>query len=148
MKPSVLAIRSLAGEYAARLFLPVLIIITISAVGLLGISIWLATLSMWWIILVVLVSIVTIAAMVALILSWLVIQIVTPIQSKDQKKQAKALVDKIQGVAEVTVTPKFVLLFRVMRDLVVPNQKGFISSVSEDSLSLSRDFSDLRNSFK
>ncbi len=148
MKPSVLAIRSLGAEFASRLFLPVMITIVICAVALLAVSIWLATLSMWWLILVFLVCLATIAAMVVLIFAWVVIKIVTPIQSKDQKRQAKALVDKIQGVAEVTVTPKSVLLFRVMRDLVAPTQKGFISSISSDSISLTRDFSALRDSFK
>lgn len=148
MKPSVLAIRSLSAEFAARLFLPVLIIIAACVVVLLGISIWLSTISLWWLILVFIVSIGTVVAIAALTFSWLVIKILAPYQTKQQKKQAKALVDKIQNVAEVTVTPKTVLLFRVIKDLLVPSQSGFISSVSTDSMSLTKDFSALRDSFK
>lgn len=148
MKPSVLAIRSLGAEFATRLYLPVLITVAISAVGLLGISIWLATLSPWWLILVGIVLLLTIIAGVVLTIGWLVIKTVSPNQTKNQKQQAKAMVDKIQGVAEVTMTPKSVLLFRVMRDVIAPSQQGFISSVSHDTVSLTKDFSALRDTFK
>lgn len=148
MSPFIQAVRSLGTEFALRLYIPILAIVLISVAGLLGVSIWLATISLWWIILVVLVSIVSVAAIVILVAAWVAIKLLTPIQTKAQRKMAKSLVDKIQGVAEVTATPKFILMFRVMKDVVVPSNRGFIGSISQDTLSLSYDFAELRDSFK
>jgi len=147
MKPTLQASRSIAAEFATRLYLPILIIIIIAAVILLAGSIYLVTLSAWWIILLVLVSLVVLFAAGALTVSWVFIRIVAPMQTKAQKKLTKSFVDKFQRLSEVVATPKFVLFFQVMRDVINPRQDGFVISATGDASSLKNDFIEIRNSF-
>jgi len=147
IKPSFLAIRSIASEFARRLYAPVAVSSAIVAALVLALAIWLVTINEWWLILLILVCGMTFFAFVALGVALIVIKKVTPQQSKIQKKQTKAFVDKLLRVAEVTSTPKFILLFQVMKDIVKPSHEGFISSVSNDTVSLKRDFIALKDSF-
>lgn len=147
MKPSLSAIRSIGAEFAHRLYVPVVITVAVTAVVLLALSIWLVTINEWWLILLVLIFGLTIFAAAVLAVMLAIIAKVSPLQSKAQKKQTKSFVDKLLRVAEVTSTPKFILFFQVMKDVVRPSQDGFISSVSNDTTSLKRDFLALKDSF-
>lgn len=147
MKPTIQATRSVAAEFANRLFLPVLLIGGIGSAVFLAGSIYLVTLSAWWTVLLVLVSIIVAFLAGVLTISWFFIRMVSPDQNKTQKKMTKEFVDKLQRVAEVAATPKFVLFFQVMRDVVNPRQDGFIITASSDASSLKSDFSNLRDSF-
>ena len=148
IKPSLSAIRSIAAEFALRLYFPVAIIFTALAVVLLALSIWLVTVNAWWTILLVLLSLLIIVVIAALVIGLVVIKRVAPAQSRNQKQQTKNLVDKLLRVAEVTGTPKFILLFNVIKDVVKPSEQGYIASISSDTISLKRDFITLKDSFK
>jgi len=148
IKPSLLAIRSIAAEFAHRLYVPVVIIFAAAAVVLLALSIWLVTMNAWWTILLVVLSFVIVLAIALLVIGLIVIKKVAPAQSKTQKQQTKSLVDKLLRVAEVTGTPKFILLFNVIKDVVKPSEQGYIASISSDTVSLKRDFISLKDSFK
>ena len=147
MKPTLQASRSIAAEFATRLYLPILISVAIVATVLLAVSIYLVTLSAWWIILLVIISLLTLFAAGALTVSWVFIRIVAPLQTKAQKKLTKTFVDKFQRVSEVVATPKFVLFFQIMRDVINPSQDGFVISATGDASSLKNDFAAIRNSF-
>jgi membrane protein implicated in regulation of membrane protease activity len=148
LKPALLAIRSIAAEFAGRLYFPVVIIFLIIAVILLALSIWLITINPWWTILLVLLFVAIFVITALLIVGYVIIKRVAPTQSKPQKQQTKELVDKLLRVAEVTGTPKFILLFNVIKDVVAPSEKGYIASISSDTVTLKRDFITLKDSFK
>ncbi|MNH31005.1 hypothetical protein D3C79_913310 [compost metagenome] len=78
----------------------------------------------------------------------LVIRSITPLQTKQQKQAAKQFVDKLQTVAEATQTPKFILLFRIVRDIAAPRADGFVGTLATTTGSLKKDFTDLSHSFK
>ena len=147
MKPTLQASRSVAAEFANRLYVPILIIAAVILAVLLALSVYLVTLSSWWVILLVIVSFVTLFAAGALTVAWVFIRLVTPLQTKLQKNMTKAFVDKLQRVAEIASTPKFFLFFQVMRDVVNPRQDGFVISATGDASSLKKDFIELKNSF-
>jgi hypothetical protein len=147
LKPSFLAIRSIAAEFARRLYVPAAVSVAIVALLAIALAVWLVTINEWWLILLITVCGMTFFAFMALAVAFVVIKKVTPLQSKIQKKQTKAFVDKLLRVAEVTSTPKIFLLFQVMKDVVRPSREGFISSVSNDTGSLKRDFVALKDSF-
>lgn len=148
MKPSILAIRSVGAELANRIFIPVAIIVVIISAALIGLAIWLTTLSSWWWLLVALLVIVVPVAIGILIIVKLVIKSVTPLQSRYQKRQTKAFVTKLQQLAETAQTPKFILLFHVVRDIASPRDNGFIGSTSNDTVALKRDFTALVETFR
>ena len=148
MKPYAQTIRTLAADFFVRLYKPFAITLVAVFICLLGVSLWLTTTSdLWWILVIILI-ILTILVVIALAIAWAIIRLVTPTQSKEQRRQARALVDKLQRIADVTATPKPVLLFRVVKDIIAPSKQGFIASISQDTLSLKQDFSTLRDSFK
>lgn len=148
MKPALLAVRSVAVEFARRLYKPVFIIVVIASVVLLAVSIWLVTINAWWAILLVVVSLWVIIATIALVVAWVIMRVVAPSQNKSQRKLTKGFVDKLQNIAEAAGTPKFILLFQVFRDVISPRQNGFIESISSDTLSLKKDFVEIKKSFE
>jgi membrane protein implicated in regulation of membrane protease activity len=148
MKPSILAIRSIGAELANRIYLPVAVI-TCVIIGLLfALAIWLTTLSDWWWLFFILLLIAASVVLGVLAVVKLIIRSVTPAQSKAQKKQTKAFVDKLQRLSEVAGTPKFILLFQIVRDIAAPRENGFIASISNDTSSLKHEFIELRQTFK
>lgn len=148
MKPSLLAIRSLAVDFIMRLYVPVTIIFALSVVVLLALSAWLTSVSEWWWILVVIISIVAAVFTFIFVAMWIVIKFIAPARTKAQKKLAKDIVDKIQRLTEVAATPKIFLWFQIARDIVAPRKDGFIASVSGDTTSIQPDFVALKDSFK
>lgn len=148
MNPLFQTTRSLAAEFAKRLYIPIAITVGAALVVLLALSIWLTTLSDWWWILTIFVIGLTLLVTGAIAVAGVIIQFASPTQTRTQKRQAKALVDKMQHLAEVTATPKFVLFFQVIRDVIAPSQNGFIASLSDDTVSLRRDFNELKDSFR
>jgi membrane protein implicated in regulation of membrane protease activity len=147
MKPSILAIRSIGAEYANRIYVVVAILFALSAVVSLGLSIWLTTLSNWWWILVAILIIALSVALGVLIIVKLVIRTVRPQLTRSQKQQTKKLVDKLERLSETAQTPKFFLLFRIVRDIAAPRDNGFIANISNDTSSLKADFVALSKTF-
>jgi ABC-type bacteriocin/lantibiotic exporter with double-glycine peptidase domain len=141
-------IRSLAVEFIKRLYVPIAIMVSVALVVLLGLSLWLTTISDWWWILAIFVIGFALLVIVAMVIVGFIMKFASPAQTKAQKRQAKALVDKMQHLAEVTATPKFVLFFQVIRDVLAPSSNGFIASVSDDTSTLRRDFNELKDSFR
>ena len=148
MQPTLKAIRSISSEFASRLFMPIAVTIGSILLVLLVASILLTNFSEWWWVLVVIIGLVVIIAGVLFAIAGAIIYSIKPMQTKTQRQQVKTMVDKMQRVSEVTVTPKFILLFNVIKDVIIPSKEGFISSIAGDTTSLKKDFTDLRDSFK
>jgi ABC-type transport system involved in cytochrome bd biosynthesis fused ATPase/permease subunit len=148
MKPSIQTIRAIAVEFFIRVYKPVVVITYIFLGVLLALSIWLTTLNGWWGILLGLVILAILIASAALIIIQIAIRFVRPFESKTQKKQAKALVEKMLSIAEVVATPKVMILFQVAKDIIAPSSQGYIASIGQNTTSIGRDIAELRNSFK
>lgn len=148
MTSSLLAIRAIGAEFANRIYFFVAITIGGVSAILLALSIWLTTYSSWWWLLVAAFIIGTSVVVGVLIIIKLVIKSVSPPLSKTQKRQTKTFVDTLQRLSEVSQTPKFILLFQIVRDIAAPRENGFIASISGDTSSLKRDFIKLSDTFK
>jgi hypothetical protein len=114
---------------------------------LLSLSIWLTTFSEWWWLLVALLIIAVSVVIGVLVIVKLIIRSVRPSLSHMQKRQTKAFVDKLQRLSEAAQTPKFILLFQIVRDIAAPRENGFIASISTDTKSLKSDFIALAKTF-
>lgn len=147
MKPSLLAIRSVGADYANRLLFPVVIIFIILASSAVGLVLWLTGSNDWWLLLAIPTIILVSAGVGILVITGLIIRAITPKRSNEQKAASKKLADKLVYLSETAQTPKFILLFQVVRDVVAPRENGFIGTLSHDTLSLSGDFKKLRDSF-
>lgn len=147
MKPSLLAIRSIGADFGNRLFYPVVIIFIVVASLAVGLVAWLTSINEWWLLLAIPIVILVSAGIGVLVVTRLVIRTITPDRSSKQKLASKQIVDKLFNLSEAAQTPKFILLFRVVRDVAAPRENGFIGTLSHDTTSLSGDFKKLRDSF-
>lgn len=147
MKSSFLAIRSIGTEFANRLFYPVVITGAVAAAVLVIVALWLTTFSSWWWLLFVPIVMAVCIGIAVFVIVKLVIRSITPPQTRQQKQAAKQFVDKLQLVAEASQTPKFILLFRIVRDIAAPREHGFIGNLAATTGSLKTDFVKIRNSF-
>lgn len=147
MRATILAIRSIGAEFIRRLYRPIAIVTVILLAILLGLSFWLTTLSSWWWILFGFVIAIGVLIVGVLAIAAGIIYFVSPMQSKPQKQQAKAIVDSLQGVSDIIRTPKFILLFRIVLDVLRPRKNGFIATVSSTA-SFHREFVAFVKTFK
>ncbi len=90
MRPPLLAIRSIGVELANRLYVFVAAIAGIILGCVLGLSIWLTTLSDWWWLLVILLIIAGSVIIGVLVIVKLIIRSVRPSLSHVQKQKTKA----------------------------------------------------------
>lgn len=147
MKSSLLTIRSVGAEFANRLFYPVVLAGSGIAILSIALIVWLTSLSQWWWLLgIPFIMAVSVGIGVFAIVK-LVIKSVTPAQSTTQKKATKDFVDKLQRVSDAAQTPKFIILFRVVRDIAAPTENGFVGELAKDTTSLQRDFKELNRLF-
>ncbi len=148
MNPTITVIRCIGAEFARRLYYPVTIISTVVCGLLVTGVILLATLSQWWLLLLIPVVILICVIFGVLFITWLIIRTVRPVQTKIQRLAVKAFVDKLQRVSDAVQTPKFILLYRIVRDIAAPRKDGFIGSMADDTVSLKRDFRELQQLFQ
>jgi len=148
MNPTITVIRCVGAEFATRLFYPVAVISAILCALLVTGVLLLATLSQWWLLLLIPVVILVCVVFGVMLITGLVIRTVRPFQTKVQRVAVKAFVDKLQRVSDAVQTPKFILLFRIVRDIAAPRKDGFIGSMTDDTVSLKRDFQALQKLFR
>ena len=147
MNPSLIVIRAVAAEFARRIFKPLVIAAVIISILLIVVMSWLVAMSAWWWLLAVPVFAGIVIGSVILVIAGIIIRVISPTQNKSQKRQVAAFVDRIQRLSEITQTPKVVLLYRAVRDVVAPSKSGFIQSVVTDTTSIRKEYKDLLDSF-
>jgi len=140
MGPTSLAVRSIATEFAYRIYKPLLIFLVIIFIVVIALIVWLLTVSAWWWLLAIPVISGIIIVAVLLVVSSIILRVLAPEQTKQQKKVVASFVDKIQRLSEITQTPKFVLLFQAIRSVVSPKEERMLQSVITDTSSLKKDY--------
>jgi len=148
MNPTIKAIRAIGSEFALRIFKPIVIIFIIVAVILLAGSVFLTTFSGWWWILFALVLFVALIGSTVCIIIGVILSTVKPLQSKIQMSQVKSFVDKIQNLTDVAGTPKPIILFRVVRDVISKREDSYTRRISSETLSMRNDLQDIISSYK
>lgn len=76
-----------------------------------------------------------------------VIKLVQPNLKAPQNEGVKQFVDKLERVMGVTGVSRFVIVFRVVRDIVRPRGKSYLQQVVGDSTSLHTDLDRLQKLF-
>jgi hypothetical protein len=148
MNPTIKALRAIGTEFAWRIYKPLLILVGSIIIVLVGISIWLTTISAWWWILCILFFIILLVAAFIFTAIGMLISTIRPAQNKAQAMQVKKFVDTIQTVADVASTPKSVILFRIIRDLISKREDSYTRRISSETLAMQHDFRDIIDSYK
>lgn len=144
MKPTIRAVRAIGAEFIRRAIKPILL----AGAGALAVSvalgIWLVVaVSAWWWLLLAPILFVAVVFTVLAIIVRVAVKLADSVQNREQKAAVTGYVDRLQRVAENLQTPQFVILYRVVRDVVQPRPDGFIATMSRDSRTLAPDFKQL-----
>jgi hypothetical protein len=144
MNDTFFTIRAIGAELARRIYLPVVIAFAIIALILITILSWAVSLDLLWLLVAIpLFGLLIIAAVILAVVGFLFKRLAPGI-NKSQRKQVSLFVDKLQSLSEIAQTPKFILLFKIARDVISPKQSNFLSSSVQNSLALKKDFNELK----
>ncbi len=150
MNPTILALRAISSLYVQDILRPLLVIGCLVYIAVLGIIGWIAYVaSPWWWLLGILPSFVFLVALTVWIIAFLIARRIAPAMNKKQKQAAKKFVGRIGNAAEHLATPKFILIFRVIKDVILrPNDDHtFIGDLAREPGEMRHEFNQLRRLF-
>lgn len=151
MNSTILAIRAITTVYAQTILKPLLFIGIGVYAALFALIAWIAYVaSAWWWLLVIIPTIIFIVALLLWSILFLLSKRLAPRMNREQKKIARKFVNHTAVAAEHLGTPRFILVFRILRDLVFPpvSNQSFLGEVSSLPGEVQRDFEALRRSFE
>lgn len=147
--PLTLAIRAICADFALRLYVQVVVITSVILFILVVACSYLVTvISAWWWLLFAPLILFIVIFIVAAIISRVVIGILKPNQSREQKKLVRQFVDTLQGTSEMVQTPKFILFFRLVKDIIRPNKQNLVSEFTLKAGSLKTILQEIVASFR
>lgn len=150
MNANILAVRALSAQFALRILRTTFWVGLAVYVFLIGMSWWLASaISGWWWLLGALVTLGAIIAGVVWLLFFLFVRSLRPSLNATQRKLCASLITQITDIPELASTPKFLLLWYVVRDLYqkTPFSETYIGEVVKKPGQMKRDFEELKGSF-
>jgi hypothetical protein len=147
MNSQITLVRALGSEFVGRKLKSVILLFGVFAAVTLAIAIWLVTVNVWWWLLAVPVIVFVVIGAIACLVVSRIVTLLRPSLTKPQKTGVSDFVDKLEHVAEGLQTPVFLIVLRVVRDIIRPNDKPFIIGLAKDSTSLRGDLKDLRRLF-
>lgn len=141
--PLFLAVRAVGAEFARRIYVPVLYGGIITSIALIALCSWLVTISAWWWIALTLVIFATLIFITLAVIAQFALRILRPLQSQEQKRAVRSFVDALQQTSEAVQTPKFVILFRLIKDILAPGKTTYINELSSTASSLRSGFKEV-----
>lgn len=148
MKPQIDLIRAVGSEFALHKLKPIMIVFSLAAVAVIAGSVWLVGISAWWWLVVVPALLLMLIGLVALAITRMVVEALKPRLTKTQSFAVSGFVGKLERTAEALQTPMFIIVFRVIWDVIRSPEKSYIATVAEDSTTLNKDLIDLQKLFK
>ncbi len=142
-----MAIRAIGTEFGQRIYIPVVSIIAGVLVAVIGVLIWLVTLSGWWWFLLAPIIILTLIFIFTAVIAGVILKLLKPTQTKHQRQLVRQFVDTIQNASETIQTPRFVILFRLVKDVVRPSEQSYIRQLSTSAVSLKAGLQEIIDSF-
>lgn len=150
MNSTVLAIRAITALYVKRLLLPILLIGIGVYVVIIGLVAWIAAISSgWWWLLAILPTVFIVVGLIIWSIARLIVMRVAPPMNKRQTAATKQFIKRIDRVAEHVGTPKFVIIYRVVKDIIVrpTSSKTYIGEIANEPGEMRREFESLRGLF-
>jgi hypothetical protein len=142
-----LAVRAVGVEFARRLWQASLVTTLWLLLGFVLIEWWLVTLSVWWWLFAVVIASGATIALVLLFVFKKTMNHVRPKQTNEQRQMVRTFVDKVQGAADFFGTPKFIILFRVIRSVAAPRSDSYLADIMSTK-DLKSDFSAIMKTFR
>lgn len=151
MNANILAVRALSAQFALNLLWPVFWIGCGVYIVVFGISWWLASaINGWWWLLAAVATFWAGLALVLWLVAFMLVRAVRPQLSARQKRLTNSLLARIADIPEQASTPKFLLLWRVVRDLYrkTPFSETYIGGLVQQPGALKREFEELKGGFR
>ena len=130
-KATLLAVRAVGAVYGRRIWKTVALIALCIAAIAVALCIWLVSLSAWWWILAIVVGMGISIAAVVLFVFRMVLNSIDPVKTTQQKETVRVFADKLQFVKELTETPKFIILFKLIRSVAAPSSEKYLETIFE-----------------
>lgn len=147
MKQHFSVIRAISAEFLSRKYKSAVLWFSVISVLIVVLSVWLTALHALWWILVVVIACNILAGILALCLVGAVLKVGRPKINASQHVMVRDFVDKLESVSGAAQTPVFIIVFRIVKDLLFPGRVSFIEKTANDSVSLRGDFIKLREAF-
>lgn len=147
MNSLALTIRAIGTEFAMRLYIPIVVAASLIII-LLGMGAWwLTTFSAWWWLLFVPLILLSSVAIGIAFVVFSLIRFVRPTQTKAQKQAVRTFTNRLQEVAEIVATPKFLIFFHVVRSISAPSKDTYLTNLVQNK-ELVGDFRAIQRSFE
>ena len=146
-KTIFLSVRAIGSRFGVDVWNQVAIVAAITTIVIGVLLGWLVSISGWWWLLVIPVVIALSVVVIVLGVLRLLLNYVNPAQTTEQKQAVKVFVGKIKFVQEFTATPKFIILFRVVRSVAAPSSEKYLEDIFE-SRNLKKDFETVVKTFQ
>lgn len=143
------SVRAIASTMVRQFLTPFIIAIFLLLLAAIVLVIVLSVnYSSWW--LVSLFVLVPFSLVFALITAglWFIYRKITPTMSKAQAKAVNQFTDRVAGYSDLVGTPRFMIAFRVVRDVIRKRPRKYVGELVDSSTELKRDFEAVRHSFK
>lgn len=147
IKATLFAVRAIGSRFGVAIWNQIALTAGIAAAAVIALLIWLVSVSAWWYLLAIPMGLAMSVALVILIVFRLLLNHVNTAKTTKQKQAVTTFVEKVRFVQEFTSTPKFIILFRVIRSVAAPSSEKYLESIFE-SKHLKRDFTAVVDSFK
>lgn len=149
MKPRISALRAITSRYALQTIRP--LIITVA--GVIGLLVALVTylayaINVWWLVFLLPLALVAIPVTAIAFAAVFLARRFAPPMNKEQRRATRLYVDNLNQVADDLQTPQFIIVFRVVRDVLRGRwEDGFIYGMTTNSVRLKKDFDALATLF-
>lgn len=150
MSPTILAVRAVTSLYVRQILLVIIAVGLVIYALVVAIVVWLSSaVSPWWSLLGVIPTLLVFIGCFLWAIVWVLAKRLSPTMNKKQKTATKKVVQGVSKAAEQLGTPRFIILFQIVKDIVFPpkNNQTFIGELSETPGKLKRDFENLRKLF-
>lgn len=145
-----MAVRAVTSHYAKDLLRPILFIGIAGYVLVMAIVIWITTtVNGWWILLGFVPTVLFCVGLAVWLGVWFSARKLSPHLNKAQKHATKEVVEQVGKIAEQIGTPRFLLIFRIVKDVMFPSKtkQTLIGELAETPGQLHRSFENLRKLF-
>ena len=145
-----MAVRAVTSQYAKDLLRPILFIGIAAYVVIMALVIWITVaVNGWWILLGFIPTVLFCVGLAVWAGVWFAASRLSPTMNKQQKRVTKEVVEQVNKVAEQIGTPRFLLVFRIVKDVLFPSKtkRTLIGDLAETPGELRRSFEALRKLF-
>lgn len=144
---NILLIRAISSEFLRRKLRGVVLVVGVSLIAGFLLMVFMSRYSAWFWIPAILSMLVLFVVGIFYLVTKFAVRLLRPTISAQQTAAVSEFVDKVERVTDYAGTPKILISFYILRDLIRPSEQTFIQKVAHDGTSLRSDLVQLAKEF-